>query len=235
MSSIPILDSDSNRSRQNDRRSSKKERRKVSMPSADKGGTVHVIEDNEGQQTLLRRLLESVEYQVESHMSAEDFIANYKPNTASCLVIDVRLPGMSGLELQEHINTHHSYTPPIIFLTGIADVQMSVRALKAGCLEFIEKPVNEQTLLDCVRKAVRCNKENNEKFRKNNEIQSRIDSLTPKEYDVYKMVLEGMTSKEISVVQSVSYRTVEVHRSNMMKKMKTKSLAELMKMVLTRA
>ncbi len=197
------------------------------------GNIVHVIEDHESQKMLLRRLLESVGYLVECYSTAEDFIANYEPYTASCLIIDVRLPGMSGLELQDNLNANYDYMPPIIFLTGFADVQMSVRALKSGCLEFIEKPINEQVLIDCVRKAVRHNNKNKEKFKKNCELQSCIDSLTPKEYDVYKLVLEGKTSKEISVMQSISNRTVEVHRANMMKKMKAKSLAELMKMVLT--
>ena len=191
--------------------------------------TVFVVDDDEAMRSSLKWLIESVGLRVECHASAEDFINSYYPGRSGCLLLDVRMPGMSGLELQEYLH-NHEITIPIIIITGHGDVPMSVRAMKAGATDFIEKPFNDELLLDSIRNALLLDGSQRDQQAELAELAGRLALLTPREHEVMDMVTQGKSNKEIARTLDVSAKTVEAHRAKVMEKMQAKSLAALVRM-----
>lgn len=194
--------------------------------------TVFVVDDDQAMRSSLKWLIESVGMSVEIYDSADAFIRNYYPGRAGCLLLDVRMPGMSGLELQEHF-LDHQIKIPIIIITGHGDVPMAVRAMKAGAVDFIEKPFNDELLLESIRNALQLDVEQRNMQTERAEIATRLAHLTPREHEVMDMVTDGRSNKEIAVTLGVSAKTVEAHRARVMEKMKAASLADLVKMAMT--
>lgn len=193
--------------------------------------TVFVVDDDQAMRNSLKWLIESVGMQVESHASADEFLAQYQPGRAGCLVLDVRMPGMSGLDLQEHL-VERNIQIPVVIITGHGDVPMAVRAMKSGAVDFIEKPFNDEVLLDAIRRAIAREEHQRSHHSENLQIQERLSHLTPREYEVMQMVTEGRSNKEIANTLGVSAKTIEAHRARVMEKMQAGSLAELVRMVL---
>jgi RNA polymerase sigma factor (sigma-70 family) len=191
--------------------------------------TVFVIDDDTSVRTALKRLIQSLGFKVETFDSAQAFLKHDPYDGPACLVLDVRMPGMSGIELQQKL-TKAGLGIPIIFITGHGNIPMSVQAMKAGAVDFIEKPFEDQKLIDAINLAI----EKNEKFRTElaeiKALQRRIDSLTPREHEVFILVVSGMLNKQIAFELGMSEKTVKVHRARVMDKMKAKSLAELVRM-----
>lgn len=191
--------------------------------------TVFVVDDDEAMRSSLKWLIESVGMRVECHASAEGFINSYYPGRSGCLLLDVRMPGMSGLELQEYLH-NHEITIPIVIITGHGDVPMSVRAMKAGATDFIEKPFNDELLLDSIRNALLLDGNQRDQQAELAELAGRLALLTPREHEVMDMVTQGKSNKEIARSLDVSAKTVEAHRAKVMEKMQAKSLAALVRM-----
>jgi FixJ family two-component response regulator len=193
--------------------------------------TVFVVDDDQAMRSSLKWLIESVGMQVEVYESADAFIRDYYPGRAGCLLLDVRMPGMSGLELQEHF-VKHEIRIPIIIITGHGDVPMAVRAMKAGAMDFIEKPFNDELLLESIRNALALDVEQRSLQAGRSEIAARLAHLTPREHEVMAMVTDGKSNKEIARSLGVSAKTVEAHRARVMEKMDASSLAELVRMAI---
>jgi FixJ family two-component response regulator len=193
--------------------------------------TVFVVDDDQAMRNSLKWLIESVAMQVETYDSADAFIKHYYPGRSGCLLLDVRMPGMSGLELQEYL-TEHMITIPIIIITGHGDVPMAIRAMKGGAVDFIEKPFNDELLLESIRHALSLDEEQRDKQFQRAESATRLASLTPREHEVMAMVTGGRANKEIASALGVSTKTVEAHRARVMEKMQAPSLAELVRMAM---
>lgn len=188
--------------------------------------TVFVVDDDQAIRESLQWLLKSVGYLVRCYGSAKDFLAGYNGTVPSCLVLDVRMPGMNGLELQNHL-LEHQRCLPIIIVTGHGDVSMAVRAMKAGAIDFLQKPYNDQALLDRIQQALeicrlRCRAHHELVY-----IRQNFRNLTPREREVATLVVAGKANKIIAIELGLSPKTIEVHRANVMKKMQAKSLSEL--------
>ena len=190
---------------------------------------VFVVDDDIDVREGLRSLLGSVGLRCEVFASTPEFLQRQAADTVSCLVLDVRLPGISGLDFQAELAGTHADIP-IIFITGHGDVPMSVRAMKAGAVEFLTKPVREQDLLDAVRVALERDRVRREQAAKFRDLQARFETLTPREREILFLVLAGLLNKQMAAEIKMSEVTVKVHRSNLMKKLGAKSLAELTKM-----
>lgn len=193
--------------------------------------TVFVVDDDQAMRNSLKWLIESVGVQVESFASADDFLRHYQAGRAGCLVADVRMPGMSGLDLQDYL-VEHNIRIPVVIITGHGDVPMAVRAMKSGAVDFIEKPFNDEVLLDAIRRAIAFEEQQRSHELENHQIQQRLASLTPREHEVMDMVTEGRSNKEIANTLGVSAKTIEAHRARVMEKMRAGSLAELVRMAL---
>lgn len=193
--------------------------------------TVFIVDDDQAMRSSLKWLIESVGMKVEVFASADEFLDGYYPGRSGCLVLDVRMPGMSGLELQEHIASQQ-INLPVIIITGHGDIPMAVRAMKAGALEFIEKPFNDELLLDGIRKAIALDGKLRDQQQQRAGVISRLTHLTPREQEVMTMVTEGKSNKEIAFELNVSAKTVEAHRKRVMEKMGAQSLAELVRMAM---
>ncbi len=177
----------------------------------------------------MKRLVESNGFRCETYESAEEFLLSFDPESAGCLVLDVRMQGMSGLELQEFLKKKGADLP-ILILTGHADVPVALRAMKAGAFEFLEKPVSNQILLEHIRKAVDRDAQHRNDRARISEYRTRRDSLTRRETEVMGLVVAGKANKVIGGELGLSQKTVEVHRSHLMRKMGAHSLAELVRM-----
>jgi RNA polymerase sigma factor (sigma-70 family) len=191
---------------------------------------VFVVDDDPSVRSSLKFLISTVGLQVESFDSAETFLHRRPPDTASCLVLDVRLRGLSGLDFQLELAARNIRIP-IVFVTGHGDIPMSVRAMKAGAVEFLTKPFRDQDLLDAIRIALERDRARREQEEKVTELQQRFESLTPREQEVVSMVVSGMLNKQIAGQLGTAENTVKVHRSRAMEKMQAQSLAELVKMI----
>jgi FixJ family two-component response regulator len=194
--------------------------------------TVFVIDDDEAVRQFLRSLIASVDLRVEAHASAQAFLDAYQGNSPGCLVLDIRMPGMSGLELQQELNAR-GIDLPVIVLTGHGNVQVAVHAMKAGAIDFIEKPFNNEILLDRLQKAVAKSVATYGARVKQDQILSHQKRLTPRERQVLDLVVAGESNKHIARHLQISEKTVEIHRANVMEKMQANSLADLVKMVST--
>ncbi|MCI0620082.1 MAG: response regulator transcription factor [Acidobacteria bacterium] len=193
--------------------------------------TVFVVDDDPAVRDSLRWLIESVGLPVETFNSARNFLDRYDPNRPGCLVLDIRMPGMSGADLQEQLASR-ALRIPIIIITGHADLPMAVRTLKNGALDFIEKPFSDQVLLNRIQQAIQLDLGIRDEKAEQAEIAARVSSLTPREREVMNKVIAGKPNKVIADELSLSQKTVEVHRANLMKKMRAESLADLVRMTL---
>jgi two-component system, LuxR family, response regulator FixJ len=191
---------------------------------------VYIVDDDEAVRDSLMILLKSIGLACESFPSAVDFLAGYAPERHSCLVTDIRMPGLSGLELQEKLNEQHIEIP-IIFITGHGDVPMAVNAMKSGAMDFVQKPFRDQDLIDRINKALQQDRERRLSRRHAQVIHKRLATLTPRETEVMERVVKGQANKVIALDLGVSQRTVELHRARVMRKLGMRSLAELVRAV----
>ena len=196
--------------------------------------TVFVVDDDQAMRTSLKWLIESTGMTVQTYDSADAFLSDYYPGRAGCLLLDVRMPGMSGLELQAHL-AREGYRLPVILITGHGDVAMAVKAMKAGAVDFIEKPFHDEDLLRSIHNALAYDQRNRASRSAKAEIVMRLAELTPREHEVMAMVTDGKSNKEIAAALGVSAKTVEAHRARVMEKMRADSLAELVRMALIAA
>ena len=190
---------------------------------------VLVVDDDSSVRRSLKRLIGSTGVEVETFASAEDFLRRDPPDRPSCLVLDVRLPDLSGIDLQEEL-ARAELSMPIIFITGHATVPMSVQAMKAGAVDFIQKPFDEKELLEAIERAIDGDMRARGKRAETMEIQRRLAILTPREHEVFALVVTGMLNKKIAGRLGTSEKTIKVHRGRVMKKMKAVSLADLVRM-----
>jgi RNA polymerase sigma factor (sigma-70 family) len=191
---------------------------------------VYVIDDDASMREALRSLFASVSLRVETFGSAPDFLESKLPDSAVCLVVDVRLPGLSGLDFQAELSKAN-IDVPIIFITGHGDIPMSVKAMKAGAVEFLTKPFRDQDLLDAVKLALEKDEAKRKSREKSATVRSLFESLTPREQEVIRLVTAGLMNKQVAAEMGVSEITVKVHRGNVMRKMMASSLADLIRMV----
>lgn len=193
---------------------------------------VHIVDDEAAIRESLAMLLRSVGLASRTHASALEFLSAWTPGGEACLVADVRMPGMSGLELQEALQERSAALPTII-ITGHGDVAMAVRAMKAGASDFIEKPFNDQLLLDCVQAALARDRQRRAALARRETVHARYTSLTPREREVMREVVRGHANKDIAETLNVSRKTVEVHRAKVMDKMQAESLSQLIQMAMS--
>ncbi|MGD2084426.1 MAG: response regulator [Chromatiales bacterium] len=201
------------------------------MTPPDKKPLVFVVEDDPAVRGALCALFRSVGLDVAPYSSAEGFLNDLEPDISGCLILDVRLRGMSGLELQQRL-AQDTVCLPTIIISGHADVPMAVRAMKAGAAEFFEKPINEQRLLErvqgCLREAVAAH----ERAKKVASIRERLETLTAREREVFELVVDGKSSSAIAALLRISRKTVDVHRSNIMTKLGVRTVADLVRIAL---
>jgi FixJ family two-component response regulator len=190
---------------------------------------VFVVDDDPSVRSAIKRLIVCVGLQVELFESAQEFLASKLPNVPSCLVLDVRLPGISGLALQRHL-AEANVQIPIIFITAHGDVPMTVRAMKAGAVEFLTKPFHDQDLLDAIQLALERDRIRHQQEAEIAVLRERFESLTPREREVLPWVVSGLLSKQIADAIGRSEASVKVHRSQLMRKMAADSVAELVRM-----
>jgi len=194
--------------------------------------TIYIVDDDEALRDSLVWLLESNDYRVAQYESAEAFLKAYRPDMAGCLVLDVRMPGMSGLELYERLRERHA-TLPVVFITGHGDVPMAVSVLKKGAVDFIEKPFSDRDMLKLIDQCLTTERENRERLRQDAAVARRLDHLTGREMEVLELIIAGRLNKQIADDLGISIKTVEVHRARVMEKMEASSLAELVQSVMT--
>jgi RNA polymerase sigma factor (sigma-70 family) len=191
---------------------------------------IFVVDDDSSVRSSLKFLLSTVGLHAEAFDSADSFLRKKCPDVPSCLVLDVRLPGLSGLDFQRELAARNICIP-IVFLTGHGDIPMSVRAMKAGAVEFLTKPFRDQDLLDAVRVALDRDRARREQEKEMANLRRRFDSLTSREQEVVSMVVAGMLNKQIAAELGTAESTVKVQRSRAMEKMQAESLADLIKMI----
>lgn len=195
---------------------------------------VYIVDDDEAIRDSLRWLLEAKGYAVETYASAEQFLAAYRWDQPGCLVLDVRMPGMNGLELYEKL-TALNYCLPVVFVTGHGDVPMAVTAIKKGAVDFIEKPFNDQELVDIIQRCLALDNLCRNRAHKSAVISASLTQLTPREHEVMDLVVAGRHNKIIADSLGISIKTVEAHRAKVMEKMGAKSVADLVQMALFNA
>jgi len=191
-------------------------------------GTVHVLDDDASVRTALARLLGAVGYEVRTHASAASFLLEQRSDAPSCLILDVRMPQVSGLEIQEAL-ARLRVAVPIIFLTGHGDIPMSVKAMRAGAVDFLIKPVKREQLLGALRAAFARQKASSVDRTQREELRARHDSLTARERGVFEGVVAGKLNKQIAAELEIAERTVKAHRARVMEKMQANSVADLVR------
>jgi two-component system response regulator FixJ len=196
------------------------------MKAKDDRPIVYLVDDDEAVRDSLGMLFKSIGLVHEAYASALDFLQRYDPKRQSCLVADIRMPGLSGLELQQRLNDQRAEIP-VIFITGHGDVPMAVTAMKSGAADFIQKPFRDQDLIDRINKALARDGERRKGRAEEDDIRRRIALLTPREREVMERVVRGQANKVIAMDLGVSQRTVELHRARVMRKVRLRSVAEL--------
>ncbi|WP_020410498.1 response regulator transcription factor [Hahella ganghwensis] len=193
--------------------------------------TVYVVEDDEPVRDSLLLLLKAEGYATKGYGNAAAFLEEDVVNLSGCLILDIRMPGMTGMELHKKL-LEMGCAIPVIFVTGHGDVAMAVEAMKLGAVDFVQKPYREEDLLEKVKQALSMDAEQQEALKYKEKLKQRIESLTPRELEIMDMMIEGNANKVIAIELDISQRTVEIHRSRVMQKMGTHSLAQLVQMVL---
>jgi len=196
-----------------------------------KNPVVMVVDDDSGVRNAMRILLKSVGIEATLYASAQEFLASYQPAQPGCLVLDIRMPGMSGLELQQQLNLRGAVIP-VIFMTGHGDIPMAVEAMQHGAFDFLQKPFRDQDLLDRIQRAIVKDAELRQSLGEHARIKTHLESLTPREREVLDLMTQGKQNKSIAQDLGVSPRTVEIHRARVMEKMNAQSVAELVRMML---
>jgi FixJ family two-component response regulator len=192
---------------------------------------VMVVDDDSGVRNAMRILLKSVGLDSVSYPSAQEFLAAWQPSQPGCLVLDIRMPGMSGLELQEQLNLRGAVVP-VIFMTGHGDVPMAVEAMQHGAFDFLQKPFRDQDLLDRIQKALARDAQLRAALGEHERIRARLETLTDREREVLELMTSGKQNKAIAQDLGISPRTIEIHRARVMEKMGAQSVAELVRMML---
>jgi len=201
-------------------------------PSNKQRPTVFIVDDDPAIRFAMQALMDSVNVSHEIYASGDEFLENVDDKRPGCLVLDIRMPGLGGLELQEELLRRGSAIP-IIFITGHGDVPMAVEAMQKGAVDFIQKPFRDQDLLDRIREALKTDSERRQEQREHAEVAERLGRLTNREREVFDLVVTGKPNKVIAYELGVSQRTVEIHRARVMEKMQARSLADLVKMHMT--
>jgi len=194
--------------------------------------TVFIVDDEPAIRRSLKLLIEMLGMPVRTFPSAASFLEAHKPGDAGCLILDLRMPGMSGLGLQQEL-IRRGFDIPIIVLTGYGDIPSAIRTLKSGAVEFLEKPVDDDVLLDHVRRALDLDSQHRRQRSEHDSVRERIKRLTPREREVLRLVVDGLASKEIAQKLHVSCKTVEAHRARIMIKMETDGVADLVRVVVS--
>lgn len=194
---------------------------------------VYVVDDDQAMVESLSWVIESVGLKVKTYTRAQDFLEDFNPLQSGCILLDVRMPGMSGPELQIKLAALGLPALPIVFISGHGDVPLAVRVMKAGAVDFLTKPFNDQVLLESINKALRLDKTNREKQQENAQAEAKFALLSHREVQVLQGIVAGKQNKVISAELKISLKTVEAHRASVMKKMGVKSVPELVKLVLT--
>jgi RNA polymerase sigma factor (sigma-70 family) len=192
---------------------------------------VMVVDDDSGVRNAMRILLKSVGIDAMVYASAQEFLGAWQPSQPGCLVLDIRMPGMSGLELQQQLNLRGAVVP-VIFMTGHGDIPMAVEAMQHGAFDFLQKPFRDQDLLDRIQRAIARDSERRESLGEHARIEAHLESLTAREREVLDLMVKGKQNKQIAQELGVSPRTIEIHRSRVMEKMDAHSVAELVRMML---
>jgi FixJ family two-component response regulator len=203
--------------------------RSARQPTAAEAPIAFVVDDDESVREALRSLFRSVSLRVETFGSAADFLRSELPDVASCLVLDVRLPGLSGLDFQAELAKANIHIP-IIFMTGHGDIPMSVQAMKAGAVDFLTKPFRDQDMLDAVAAAIERDRGRRKDEQRLSDVRARFDGLTEREREVMGLVTAGLMNKQIAGELGLSEITVKIHRGHVMRKMAARSLADLVRM-----
>jgi FixJ family two-component response regulator len=193
--------------------------------------TVFVVDDDDAVRDSLKLLLKSIGLAVMAYPSAPEFLAAYRTEQAGCLILDIRMPGMSGLELQQQLNVRGAVIP-VVFISGHGDIPMAVEAMQHGAFDFLQKPFRDQDLIDRVQKAMERDAASRDQLRQLGRIQERLDSLTARERQVLGLMVLGKQNKVMAGELGVSQRTVEIHRARVMEKTEARSLAQLVRMTL---
>jgi RNA polymerase sigma factor (sigma-70 family) len=193
--------------------------------------TVFVVDDDPGVSKSTRLLVKSVDLPIETYGSAKEFLEQVAPSHPGCLVLDLRMPEMGGLELQDQLAAR-GYALPIIFITAHGDVATAVRAMRAGAIEFLEKPYRGQDLLDRIHEAIAMDREARDKKSRREAISELMGSLTPREQEVMQLLIDGVPNKAIAAQLGIARKTVDVHRLRIMRKMKANSVADLVRKAL---
>jgi two-component system response regulator FixJ len=194
--------------------------------------TIYIVDDDDGMRRALTGLMNTVGYNAVPFARPGEFLKSYDPTQSSCVVLDVRMPEMSGLEVQQQL-TRVGAMLPVILITGHGDIPMAVQAMKDGAFDFLQKPFRDQELLDRINAALKQDAENRQVVERHADLKRRVESLTPREREVMDLVVDGRANKVIAIDLGLSERTVEIHRANVMDKMGARSVAHLVKMHLT--
>jgi FixJ family two-component response regulator len=202
------------------------------MNPSEQQPTVFVVDDDEPVRDAIALMLETIDLRHEAYASAQEFLSAYSPQRSGCLVLDIRMPGMSGLELQSHLHAMNAPIP-IVFITGHGDIPMAVEAMKRGAVDFIRKPFRDQELLDRIQDALQLDRGQRGEWQNLERIRNHVASLTPREHEVFERVASGQANKVVAIELGISERTVEIHRSQVMQKTRARTLADLVRMKLT--
>ncbi len=201
------------------------------MKEKERISTVFIVDDDDGVRSSIRLLLKSIGLAATPLSSAQEFLSAFDPARPGCLVLDIRMPAMSGMELQQQLNLRGA-TIPVIFITGHGDVPMAVEAMQHGAFDFLQKPFRDQDLIDRVQKALARDRDTRASLQKHEQIRQRLGSLTPREREVLDLMTRGQQNKVMAGELGLSQRTVEIHRAHVMEKMAAHSVAQLVRMVI---